>query len=443
MSLQNAESNKLILYAPKITPRLDYIANTLFTEIKLTDSKILFQEFSGVKVNYSEDHFSFDVFQIMPYGLLEEVSITDYQPNCFLWQEEKTFFATGGDLPFDILAASFFLLSRYEEYGTHEKDNYGRYAHTNSIAYREGFLNKPLINIWLSHLVKILQARFPNENWLPVQPVFRFIPTYDIDEAYCYLHQPVWKNVLGFYKDLLLGKFHKVVERGNVYTGKAPDPFDTFNWLSELHKKFSLQPIYFFLTILKRGTYDRNLPAKNKALHNLYAGIASNNLFGIHPSWQSGTEEALLQKEIKCLNSITKIQITHSRFHYLRFNLPHSLRRLCKEGITDDFSMAYGAINGFRASYALPFKWYDLELEQATDLVMHPFCFMEASSFFHQGFSADEARAEMQYYYNMVKNVNGEFITLFHNHFLTEQQEWIAWRNMYVDFLETNFAKNS
>ncbi len=441
--MHNAESNKLILYAPKITPRLAYIANTLFAEIKLTDSRIIFQEFRGVKINYSGENFSFDVFQIMPHGLLEETSISDYQPTCFLWQEEKAFFATVGDLPFDIFAASFFLLSRYEEYGAHEKDDYGRYAPTNSLAYKEGFLNKPLINIWLSHLVKILQTKFPNENWQPILSTFRFIPTYDIDEAYCYLHQPVWKNVLGFYKDLLLGKFHKVVERGNVYTGKAPDPFDTFNWLSGLHKKYSLEPIYFFLTIIKRGIYDRNIPAKNKALQDLYASIANSNLFGIHPSWQSGTEEAFLAKEIKFLQSITKKQITHSRFHYLRFSLPHSLRRLSKEGITDDFSMAYGAINGFRASYALPFKWYDLEIEQTTDLMIHPFCFMEASSFFHQAFSADEARVEMQYYYDIVKKVNGEFITLFHNHFLTKQKEWISWRNMYLDFLETNFGKKS
>jgi hypothetical protein len=59
---------------------------------------------------------------------------------------------------------------------------------------------------------------------------------------------------------------------------------------------------------------------------------------------------------------------------------------------------------------------------------------MEATSFFNQAYSVEEAAKEIQYYYDVVKKVNGEFITLFHNHFLTEQPQWIAWRNMYEDF---------
>ena len=132
--------------------------------------------------------------------------------------------------------------------------------------------------------------------------------------------------------------------------------------------------------------------------------------------------------------------IVLSRNHYLRFTIPHTYRRLIDAGITDDYSMAYGGVNGFRASYALPYRWYDLEKETVTNLVVHPFCFMEATSFFNQGFTAAQAGEEMQYYYDAVKSVNGEFITLFHNHFLTEQVEWVEWRGMYERFLERNFS---
>ncbi len=59
---------------------------------------------------------------------------------CFDINFHKAFFETSGDFPFDIFAASFYLLSRYEEYLPHEKDMYGRYAHTNSLAFREHFL---------------------------------------------------------------------------------------------------------------------------------------------------------------------------------------------------------------------------------------------------------------------------------------------------------------
>jgi hypothetical protein len=61
---------------------------------------------------------------------------------------------------------------------------------------------------------------------------------------------------------------------------------------------------------------------------------------------------------------------------------------------------------------------------------------MEATSFFNQAYSVEQAAEEIQYYYDTVKKVNGEFITLFHNHFLTEQPQWIQWREMYAAFLK-------
>jgi hypothetical protein len=104
-----------------------------------------------------------------------------------------------------------------------------------------------------------------------------------------------------------------------------------------------------------------------------------------------------------------------------------------------EHSMGYGSINGFRASYTLPFYWFGLKENKITGLMVHPFCYMEANSFFEQKCSAEHAAAELQQYHDIVKSVNGEFITLFHNHFLTEQPQWIAWRKMYADFLENNF----
>ena len=244
-----------------------------------------------------------------------------------------------------------------------------------------------------------------------------------------------------FYRDLLSGRVEQVIEQGNVYSGRKKDPFDTFEWIDGLHDRHQLQPIYFFLTIIKRGEYDKNLLARSRALQQLYRQLSIKYTSGLHPSWQSGTDEWLLKKEIETLENIIQQPVTNSRNHYLRFTVPHTYRRLVAAGITDDYSMAYGSINGFRASFVLPYYWYDLANESKTRLVIHPFCFMEANSFFHQGYTAEQAGEEMQYYYDIVKKVNGVFITLFHNHFLTEQPEWNGWRKMYSGFLENNFGR--
>jgi hypothetical protein len=65
-------------------------------------------------------------------GLLNEEGIHPQKTDCSEWKKKKIFFLTAGDMPFDIFAASFYLLSRYEEYLPHEKDQYGRYSHVNS-----------------------------------------------------------------------------------------------------------------------------------------------------------------------------------------------------------------------------------------------------------------------------------------------------------------------
>lgn len=432
--------DSVMLYASSITPRLKYIVPYVLGEVEITDSISHFQNSTGIKINYSSEKLNDGSFQIISTGLLHQENITEQKVDCFDWQGLKAFFPSNGDLSFDILSASFYLLSRYEEYLPHEKDVHGRYSHTNSLAYREGFLTLPLINLWAIRLQEILGKHFSVEDVRLSESKFRFTPTYDIDEAYCYLHQPIWKNVFGFYKDLLRGKMDHVLERGNVYSGKVKDPYDTFEWLDILHDRYKLDPLYFFLTLIKKGKQDANLFSSSNAIKQLYKRISEKYQTGLHPSWISGDEEGLLVKEKECLQQIIGKDVIRSRNHYLRITIPTTYRNLISLNIQNDHSMAYGSVNGFRASFAKPFYWYDLEKEVQTNLLIHPFCFMEAASFFHQGYSALEAGVEMQYYFDLVKSVQGEFITLFHNHFLTEQPEWLEWRRMYEGFLEKNFG---
>ena len=437
--METAGADTLVVYTPRITTRVSYIFQTLLPGALLTDSKEVLLAKGNTRINYSDEIID-GCFRVVPAGLLTEDGIREQSLTCSNWAGLRVFYQTAGEIPFDIFSASFYLLSRYEEYLPHELDQYGRYSHTNSIAYKEGFLKQPLVNLWLKKLLHELQI-FTHDSRLTIHDSrFHFIPTYDIDEAFCYLHKPVWKNVFGFYRDLLQGKFEQVMERAGVYSGKEKDPYDTFDWIEEQHRRFGLQPVYFLLTIIKRGKYDKNLPASAKPLQKLYRDLSLKHTVGLHPSWQSGTDKGLLERERDALQKIIQQPVQISRNHYLRCTIPDTYRRLLAAGFTDDYSMAYGNVNGFRASYCEPFYWFDLEAGTTTRLSVHSFCFMEASSFFNQGYGVQEAAEEIQYYHDTVKAAGGELITLFHNHFLTEQPEWLGWREMYREFLEKNFG---
>jgi hypothetical protein len=203
----------------------------------------------------------------------------------------------------------------------------------------------------------------------------------------------------------------------------------------ELHAEYELDPVYFFHVAHANGKYDKNIPPSHPAMQELIKQHAGKYKLGIHPSWRSGDGEVHLNKEKETLENISGKKITASRQHYIRFTLPHTFRRLIEAGITDDHSMGYGSINGFRASVASSFYWYDLEKEEQTNLLLHPFCFMDANSYYEQKYSLQQTTEELKHYYNIVKSVNGTLITIWHNSFLGTDKRFAGWKEMYEAFI--------
>ena len=180
----------------------------------------------------------------------------------------------------------------------------------------------------------------------------------------------------------------------------------------------------------------KNISANQKALQELIQDHFIRYPVGIHPSWRSGDDQSLLEKEIDLLRIITGSKVSSSRQHYLRFELPETFRRLIKNNIQFDFSMGYGSINGFRASVASPFYWYDLEKENQTELMLFPFCYMEANSFYEQKYTAQQGLAEMRHYHKVVQSIGGTFIMIWHNQFLGTDKLFEGWKGVYEQFIK-------
>lgn len=429
----------LLLYTHTVTPRLEYIVDfigrELFDEpIEVTSSRAGYNASTQPRINYSAQAFSENEFFIKHTELLFEKGITPQNIRCFELNGNKAFFETSGDFPFDIFAAAFYLLSRYEEYHPHEKDMYGRYAHTNSLAFREGFLHLPLVNIWLEDFRKALQQKFPQLRFKGKN--FKCILSYDIDMAYSYRHKGFKRTVGGFARSLRHGNWQQVKARWQVLRGKQKDPFDCFEWLDALHLYCRLKPYYFFLVARKQLGYDKNTPLDVRQFKSLIEYYAASYKVGLHPSWQCGDDPSLFQQELEWMEEVTDRAIIHSRQHYLRFTLPKTYRQILNLGIQKEFSMGYGTINGFRASACSSFYWYDLEKEDATTLMVFPFCFMDANAFYEQRYTPEQAYAELLQFYEAVKKVNGMLITIWHNSILGTDESFKGWREMFELFMK-------
>jgi hypothetical protein len=429
----------VIVYSHSLTPRLQYVVNFLGDyfqrPFKLTANEQLYLASEDFKINYSHQHISPGEVYINPHALLFETEKRKVQVKSFQHNGYTAFFETSGDLHFDLFAGIFFLISRYEEYLPHQKDQFGLYSYQNSAAHKEEFLHQPLVNIWLEDFRKFLKQKFEGLEF--PENKFRFLPTYDIDIAWAYKNKSSKIHTGSVVRSILQGKFKEARQRIRVVKGKQQDPYDAYEWLDELHQKFNLDPIYFFLVAEEKGKYDKNIDIHNHEFQQLVKSIASKYKTGIHPSWCSGDHKAQLPKEKKWLETVTHHTIHDSRQHYLRFHLPSTFEKLIDIGIRHEYSMGYGQTNGFRASIATPFLWYDLAKEQVTNLMIHPFCFMDANSYFEQGLTAEQAYDELIGYYNSIKAVNGTMITLWHNTFLGPAGEETGWRGTYERFVET------
>ena len=421
----------VLLYSPFTTPRLSYIASFIFNErlglpFRITQNPAELEGFDGVRINYSENLLAFECMQMRPAGFLEERSMRPFVPEYRRNHNQHWLFpVSSGDWPFDLLAACFYLLSRYEEYLPHKKDLYGRFAHQESLAWKLGLLQQPVIDQWISGLAEKLKQRFPRTRFR--SPEFSFRPTYDIDNAYAFIHKSVSRKIGGWLRSPSLYRLRTLM-------GAIPDPYDAYDFMDELHARYDLSPLYFFLAAKDVGGYDRNIE-RGRALSALIARHASKYTVGLHPSWKSGESTAVLVEEKNYLETLVAKEVRISRQHFIRYNLPEGYRRLIDAGITDDYSMGYGSINGFRASTGASFKWYDLEKETATGLLVHPFCFMDANAYYEQKLLPGAALDELLHFHRVCKEAGAPLTTIWHNHFLGTAPQFAGWRETYEAFL--------
>lgn len=426
----------MLIYSHKLTNRLRYIFKTIFTDILLIDvdftlDKEAFEKFTGPKINYSHTKLNSGIF-FQCANILYETGINEQNISVFEYQNNKCFFGVSKEstLPFDPFAASFYLISRYEEYLPHIKDNHERFVSNESLAFQHHFLESPLVNVWANNIAEEIHKNYPNFKFK--KRTFKFISTIDIDNAYAYKHKGFLRILGGLLKALTQGNLN---ERIKVLTGKLPDPYDTFAYQFNIHKKYNIAPIYFFL-LGDYGVNDKNISIKNKAFQSLIKSLADYYEVGIHPSYASNSNNKILVKEIQRLQKITHKNVLKSRQHFLKLNLPKTYRNLIDNDIFEDFTMGYAERNGFRASICTPFYFYDLDIEMVTKLKVYPFAVMEATYQYYEKVSPESAIEKIKTIMQKVKAVNGTFVSVWHNESLSNQGIWLGWKSVYEQLLE-------
>ena len=430
----------LLIFTHKITNRLSYTAKQIFEKILGIDIAFTtkvedFIRHSGPKMTYSKQPLQNEFF-IRSNDLLFEQGINDLEIKVSDWEGVPCFFTSGekSSIPYDIFSASFYLLSRYEEYLPHVKDSVGRFPVKESLAYQHKFLELPVVDLWAYKLLALLQERFPNLKHR--ERSYSFTSIINVTTSHSYALRGLVRTMGGFLMDLGSFKFKSVLNRISVLLGLKKDPFDNFDELVEIHKKFPVKTMFFF-QFAKHSAHDKNISTNNNKFRYLIKSVADYSIVSLSTSFLSSTDKLALKEEKKQLANLINRPINYSRLRYNRVNVPTTYRNLVETEFTDDFSMGYTHEIGFRAGTCVPFHFYDINMEVRQPLKVHPFAVHDYALVNYR--TKEEIFEKMDGIYRTVKQVNGSMVTVFSNELLGSDHK-LNWMELYQSFLRRYYV---
>ncbi len=430
----------ILLYSDRYSSRLRYSLDLIFhtllgTDYTLTHDPETLLSATGPRIAYAVDPQLYEgALPIRAVELLFEKGLQDQNIAIGQHLDTKTLFRTSKryPLPYDLFAAVFYLVSRYEEYLPHRSDTHDRYLHTESIACREGFLETAIVDRWVNQLRQQLLERWPD---LPLRkPVYQFIPTIDIDQLYAY-RQKSWVRIAGgLFSELRHGRWQSFRQRLRVLSGTQADPFDTYHWLNQQHQEHGAEPVYFML-MGDYGQLDNAHNPRNEHFREHIRTLADRNRIGLHPSVRSTENQQLIDREKALLEEILNRPVDLSRQHFLKLRLPQTYQQLVKRDFTADFSMGYAAAPGFRSGTATPHFFYDLDHESPIKLKIYPTIVMDVSLRVYLDLGPAAASEKITALIRECKAVGGTFVSLWHNSSFSEPDGWVGWEAVYSRLL--------
>jgi hypothetical protein len=425
----------LLIYLSAITQRSEYVFDLIFKnelgiEYTTSTDKKKFESYQEEKINYSSIRLSEEVF-IKATDLLFQNSIEKINVPVEKRNETSVLFPndTSCDIGFDIFAAVFYMVSRYEEYLSFVPDKHGRFNADASLAFQNDFLQYPVVNIWINHFKNFLLTKYPTLQFR--HSSFKAIVTYDIDIAYAFKGRSFVRFAGATGRDFFMLKFKNIFNRIN----SLKDPWDTYSYLQDIIVKHELPSIFFFL-LGDYSRYDKNIKYDHPLMQQLVKKISAFSDIGIHPSYKSSVITKKISIEKCRLQKLANKPITKSRQHYLRFILPDTYNQLLQAGITEDYSMGFTEKPGFRAGTCTPFYFYDLKNEMATDLKVFPVIFMEGTFIYYQKIKPKESLEIIFSLISEVAKIDGTFISIWHNDTVSDDGMYKGWKWVHDEMIK-------
>ncbi|MAP79849.1 MAG: hypothetical protein CL526_02050 [Aequorivita sp.] len=426
----------LLIYTKNLTPRISYIfkhicLRILGVDVVFTSAIEEFIAHGGPKISYGKKPLGNELF-FQSHGLLEQQGLEAVDITVKKWGDTFGFFSVSNSsaLPFDIFAASFFMLSRYEEYLPHVKDESGRFMATESLAFKEGFLEQPIVDIWAYIFKDKLLETFPSMNF-PEKKI-TIHPVVTAAQPYAYRQKGLFRSVVGYFNSLFRAKFKSIINRTQVILGLKRDPLDSFKWIINIANRSNFTVTFFFL-LGNALTFNESMNTHRQKFKLLIKYVADYHDVGLIFSFNALGKYRELKSEKQRLEAITNRSLNCSINAEFLVNLPDIYRHLVELEVHRDFTMVFRETVGFRAGTCTPFLFYDLDYEIKTPLVVHPAAM--TTNAFNKKYTSDIEKT-INNILTSVNNVNGTFTMIFSNKDFSSEESNKLWRAIFSEKLQ-------
>lgn len=335
-------------------------------------------EFSQYKlVIFPSDFFNQDTYGTkkslpqLPLSNYEDVPILFGEPKIEKKGETLVLYA-------DIIASTYFLISRYEEIIRRDiRDEHGRFPGKESLPFKAGFITRPIVEEYGKLLRNLLRKQGVNIPE-PKSEIRKIYLTHDVDVIAHYRHL---RSICGA---LLKNRSQLKIALKSYFKGIEYDPWFTFSWLLEQDKAIDRKKTEsIFFIKLAGGKHWEDQPWPNietKDYQFLFQLLKRNNAtIGLHASYEAGIRPELILSEKEKLEKTTQVKINYNRHHFLDTREPEDMEALIEAGITDDFSLTYADIAGFRLGTCRAVRWINPVTQQLTSLTLHPLTIMDGT----------------------------------------------------------------
>ncbi|KAF0279732.1 MarR family transcriptional regulator [Spiribacter aquaticus] len=331
-------------------------------------------------------------------------------------------------LPVDIFGSAFFMLSRYEELVTPDRDEHDRFAAWASMAYQEGFLERPLVDEYVEILWEAMRSLWPGieRRWSKASTQV----TCDVDSPFCF-DGSLKKTVRRVGGDLLKRRSPSNAARtvvGAWFARKGDYHLDPhrngLQYIMDVNEQADRSVAFYFIAEKTDPRLDKPVSLDDPRMRHLLQEIhARGHEIGLHPGYNTFRHPDAMARSVKTLRRVMAEEGIDQekiggRQHFLRWETAITPRLWDENGLDYDSTLNYADRPGFRCGTSREYPLYDLKKGCALRVRERPLIVMECSviakRYMALGYG-DEALAVMERCRDISHRFGGNFTLLWHN----------------------------